>query len=385
MRVLHFIKSFSTVSETFIYDRIVELEQQGVDNHVVTFNRRNEEVRPFPKVHVVERPGRWNPRRLWYRALVPFGIGHALKTEWPQIRERLEKKVRRIEPDSIHAHFGPAAVFVAPVARRYGVPLIVSLYGYDISALPKNPFWMECYQNQLWDRANVVTVLSEEMRASAEEIGCPPEQLEVVHLSRDLGNFPFRPPDGPVRSILFVGRLVPKKAPLDAVRVVEEANRTEPGLSLEIVGDGPCRKKVEEYVEEHSLQDTVAIHGHLPNEAVSEKMQAADAFLLPSKTAPGGDREGTPTVLIEAQATGLPCITTQHAGIPEMIPQENHTFLAPEGNIEDLKKAIVCLAEQGVNELSCIAARGREKVERDFNLQVGAEKLRKIYHNTTAQ
>ena len=63
MRVLHFATSFSPLSQTFIYDSVTELEQQGVDNHVVTLKRHNEEQRPFHKVSVVPAPGRWNPAR----------------------------------------------------------------------------------------------------------------------------------------------------------------------------------------------------------------------------------------------------------------------------------------------------------------------------------
>ena len=75
MRVLHFASSFSPLSQTFIYDYVMELEQQGVDNHVVTLTRQNEEQRPFPKVSVVPAPGRWGPVRLWYRGLAALGIG----------------------------------------------------------------------------------------------------------------------------------------------------------------------------------------------------------------------------------------------------------------------------------------------------------------------
>jgi glycosyltransferase involved in cell wall biosynthesis len=108
-------------------------------------------------------------------------------------------------------------------------------------------------------------------------------------------------------------------------------------------------------------------------------MEKADAFVLPSKTASTGDREGTPTVLVEAQASGLPCIATEHAGIPEMIPEANQDLLLPEGDPDALADRLRKLMALSVEELGKIAERGRGKVEADFCLSSEVEKLKNIY------
>lgn len=379
MRVLHFADSFSPISETFVYDYVTELERQGADNHVVTFRRKNPEVRPFPKVHVVDRPGRWHPQRLWHRALVPFGIGAARTSDWPQTRDRVERVVRRVQPDVVHAHFGPAAVLMAPVAECLDVPLVTTFYGYDISSLPTEDFWAEAY-DEFWPQVDAVTVLSNEMKSRAEKLGCPAEKLTVVHLSRDLENFPFHPPSRSVESVLFVGRLVPKKAPLDAVRAVEQANARGADLTLDLLGDGPLRDEVERYVKECDLGDAVTVHGRVPNDEVSSRMRKADAFILPSRTAPNGNREGTPTVLVEAQAVGLPCVSTRHAGIPEMIPEAHYDLLVSEGDVAALTEALWTLAGRPIDDLEQMAERGRRKVEQDFSLCEEVKRLHEIYH-----
>lgn len=114
---------------------------------------------------------------------------------------------------------------------------------------------------------------------------------------------------------------------------------------------GPLRERVKQYVHENDLSNHVTVHGRLPNEEVSKYMQATDAFLLPSKTAPDGDREGTPTVLVEAQAVGLPCVTTRHAGIPEMIPEKNQNLVVPEGEVNALAGRLCWLAGASVKTL----------------------------------
>lgn len=378
MRVLHFAESFSLLSETFIYDYVTELERQGVDNHVVTLNRQNEEARPFSKVYEVDAPDRWHPLRLWHRLRLRNERKPSRVSFWPQLRNRIADVVSTVRPDVIHAHFGPAGVLAAPVSDRMGVPLVVTFYGYDVSSLPKKTFWKEKYDD-LWPRVDGVTVLSEEMKERVVRFGCPSDRIEVVHLSRDLEEFSFRSPTRPVERVLFVGRLVSKKAPLDAIQAVQQANEQGAGLTLDMVGDGPLRKKAHRYVKEHNLSETITIHGRLPNAEVAEYMGTADVFLLPSKTAPDGDREGTPTVLVEAQATGLPCVATRHAGIPEMIPETNHKLLAPEGDIALLADSLHALGGSSARDLREIAERGRQKVERDYSLSGEVHHLQRMY------
>jgi colanic acid/amylovoran biosynthesis glycosyltransferase len=378
MRVLHFAETFSPLSETFIYDYVTELERQGVDNHVVTFQRENPEERPFSKVHVVDRPNRWHPRRLWNRTLVSFGVGKARTSDWPQTRDRLSAVVQRVQPDIIHAHFGPAAVLIAHIATRLNIPLVTTFYGYDISSLPAEDFWRKQYSD-LWFVTDAVTVLSEEMKGKAVELGCPRDKLNIVHLSRDLSQFEYRSPSPPMRNVLFVGRLVAKKAPLDAVQAVERANEKGANLHLDMIGDGELHTDIEQYIRDNDLSESITIHGRLPNCDVQKWMRSADVFLLPSKTAPNGDCEGTPTVLVEAQAVGLPCVSTHHAGIPEMIPEGNRRLLTDEGDIEGQASRLCKLQTLNASVLDKIAMRGRSMIEAKFSLTGEVKTLTELY------
>ncbi len=296
------------------------------------------------------------------------------------MKERFLDSIREVDPDVIHAHFGPEAVEVASYADQLGIPLVVTFYGYDISQLPKEKNWREKYR-ELWTHVDAATVLSEEMKEEVEDLGCSPNKLNIVHLSRNLDDFPYERPDRRVQNILFVGRLVEKKAPLDAIQAVERANSQGAELSLVMAGGGHLRGKIEAYVEENGLSERVTLLGEVENEVVARRMREVDAFMLPSKTAPSGDQEGTPTVLIEAQASGLPCVSTWHAGIPEMIPEENHDLLAKEGDVEALADILRDLSSRTVDELAEVADRGRRKVEDEFNLSKEVQKLRAIYRS----
>jgi len=384
MCVLHYRQTFSKLSETFLYGFLTGLERQGVDCHVLTHERRNVGSRPFTNVTQVDQPEKWDPRRLGYGLLARAGIGGSIQDSYHrERRRRLATVGREVGPDVLHAHFGREGVHIAPVARRLECPLVVTFYGFDISSLPEKDGWAEAY-SKMWPQTDAVTVLSEEMKEAALDLGCPEEKTSIVHLSRDLEQFPFCLPDRKVRRLLFVGRLTPKKAPLDAVQALERANQEGADLQLHIVGDGGLREKVEQYVEQQGLHEDVVIHGREPNEKVMKHMQAADAFVLPSKTAPDGDREGTPTVLVEAQATGLPCISTRHAGIPEMIPEANQDLLVQEGDVKALADRFLTVSTCSTDRLMEIAKRGRQKIQDEFSLSAQCEKLRSIYQSVAS-
>jgi colanic acid/amylovoran biosynthesis glycosyltransferase len=378
MRILHFCTNFSPLTETFIYDYVTELERLGTDNHVVCLRRENEDSRPFDKVAVVEAAGRWNPVKLGFRALASVGIGSTTESSWSIERPRLASVVRRVEPDVIHAHYGPEAVMIAPVARRMGVPLVATFYGYDISRLALEAEWQRRYR-RFWPGVSAVTVLSKDMRRRAIHLGCLSHLIHVVHLSRDLDLLPFRQPTRRVERFISVGRLTEKKGHLDAIDAVGRAIARGIDASLDIVGSGLMRPAIEHRIRDHQLDARIRLHGSIGNSDVLQLMREADALLLCSKTAADGDQEGTPTVIVEAQALGLPCVATAHAGIPEMIPEGHHRFLAPEGDVASLADRIVSLCACSVEELERIAVEGRAMVEREFNLTTECGKLIELY------
>ncbi len=379
MRVLHFTEIFSPLTETFIYDYVTELERQGTDNHVLTLRRENREERPFPKVTAVKRAGRWHPLRLGMRVLAAAGAGSALESSWPVVRPRLARAVRDVAPDVIHAHFGPAATLIAPVAGRLGIPLVATFYGYDISRLALDDAWVRRYA-RLWSTVGGVTVLSETMRRQAIRLGCPADRLRVVHLARDLRHVAYRPPPRTVRHFLSVGRLVGKKGHADAIRAirqVHDAGSTD--VRLDIVGAGPLHAELHALITASGLEDSVVLKGAMSSNDVLRAMQDADALLLCSKTDASGNEEGTPTVLVEAQSLGLPCVATDHAGVAEMLPAPARRFMAPAGDVTAIADAIQRLASCPVEELGRIARAGRDRMEEQFDISTECAKLRSLY------
>ena len=378
MRTVHFSHSFSKLSETFIYDYVTGLQNHGVDTHVITLNRVNANDRPFKNVQQINL-NLLNPERLIRRG-ADFIRNKSMETSsWPVYRKKLRRILSDLDPDIIHAHFGPMGVLISPVASSLRIPVIITFYGYDISEYALDSYWQEQYK-ELATHTDAVTVLSEQMKSEAVELGFSDEQTKVIHLGTDLSRFPRKSISHPVRKFVSVGRLSEKKGHIDGIKAIQKAKK-ETGLSLEltIIGEGNHRENLQEYISEHDLDDSVSLAGSLPNSDVIDMLYESDAFILCSKTAAKGDKEGTPTVLIEAQAAGLPCISTYHSGIPEIIPEKNHDLLAPEGDVNSISECIKTLVTASEAYVSDHIRLGRERVEREFNIKEETLKFKRLY------
>ena len=165
--------------------------------------------------------------------------------------------------------------------------------------------------------------------------------------------------------VLTVARLVEKKGVEDALAAIALVRKTHPDVHYDVVGDGPLRARIEAHIDALDLRETVTLHGAQSSAYVRHMMDDAHVFLLPSVTARSGDEEGLPVVLLEAQAAGLPIVSTLHAGIPEEVVHGETGFLVPEHTPEQLAHWLVYLA----NNPQAAAQMGQtahDHVERNF-------------------
>jgi glycosyltransferase involved in cell wall biosynthesis len=199
-------------------------------------------------------------------------------------------------------------------------------------------------------------------------------------VGKKLEDYPYRSPerDDPIKRWLTIGRMTAKKGHPDSIAAFHRVAARHPESTLRIIGDGPLYGQVKEYIQQNRLEERVHLLGEMPHDQVKHELTVADAFILCSKTAPNGDREGVPTVLMEAQAIGLPCVSTWHSGIPEVIPEKNQWLLAEEGNVTEIANRMERLMKISGDQLRRVVRRGRLKIETDFNLTKEAEKARDL-------
>jgi glycosyltransferase involved in cell wall biosynthesis len=371
MRIAHICTKFNRTSETFIYDLIVGLERAGTENHVLTAARVNVAERPFPRVHVLPIP-------LWQQAA--FAIRkHWLNVYHFPLPPRAARNVLRdTRPDLVLAHFGGAGAAIAPVAVELGIPLVVVFHAFDLFMRQFQP----ATYTALWASGAQAVVVSEHGKQRLLELGCPAERARVIHCGVDVSRFAVaadRQPGDTGFRLVTIGRLVEKKGFDDLIRAVGAIRgRLAQPVRLDIWGDGPLKRRLESLAQRLGLRDAVTFKGVAASQAVPQLLRQYDAFILPSKTARNGDTEGIPITLLEAQAAGLPVVTTRHAGIPEAIPPSNHGLLAREGDVQDLAEKMLSFAgrREGWREMG---ARGREWVAREFSLDDEIAAYRRLF------
>jgi phosphatidylinositol alpha-1,6-mannosyltransferase len=170
--------------------------------------------------------------------------------------------------------------------------------------------------------------------------------------------------------VLFVGRLVRRKGADDLIDAFRLISERFPDWRLEIVGDGPERKSLEQLVADLGLGDKVEFFGSLRGRALHDRYGLCDVVAMPSKRL-RDDVEGFGTVFLEAGIFGKPSVGTLSGGIPESIVNGETGILVREGDAKQLGRALESLLSDP--ELrSRMGRKARERVLRDFTWQRSA-------------
>jgi colanic acid/amylovoran biosynthesis glycosyltransferase len=138
---------------------------------------------------------------------------------------------------------------------------------------------------------------------------------------------------------------VEKKGIQYSVKAIARVVKKFPYIEYGIVGDGPLRGEIEDLINELELKRHVRMYGWMKQEEVIELLKQSHIFLAPSVTSKEGDQEGIPVALMEAMAQGLPVLSTDHSGIPELVQDGTSGFLVPERDVEALANKLEYLVE----------------------------------------
>ena len=182
--------------------------------------------------------------------------------------------------------------------------------------------------------------------------------------------------------ILAVGRLVEKKGfkyLIDACAILKSMN-----LEFEclIVGEGPEQENLENQIKQLNLLEHVHLLGPQTQNTLQQTMAESAFMVLPCIITDSGDRDGLPTVLLEAMAKALPVISTQVAGVPEIIDDQQTGFLTPSEDPDALAKAMATLLGD-VHRIRRMGDQARLKAESHFDLYKNVTRLKQYFIAST--
>lgn len=299
--------------------------------------------------------------------------------------------LHRIGCRLVHAHFGTDAVEIWPAVRILRLPMLVTLHGYDINIARR--WWqtgraprLRHYPRRLLTmalhpRVHFIAV-SQAIREKAIAFGIPANKLTVNYTGVDTAR--FRPGSTPIskrpRRILFVGRLVEKKGAAYLIRAFSALRARYPDAELTIAGDGPLRADLECLALQ--LGVPVTFLGTVPHDEVKQLLDRSRVLCLPSVVAASGDAEGFGMVLLEAQACGVPVVSSALGGSTEGLLHGRSGFRFAEGDTPALEKHLALLL--GNDEvLERMSREALAFVRQAFDLRTCTENLEAVYDELT--
>jgi len=358
--VLYVLKRFPRLSETFILREILGLEAAGVQVMVDAL------LPPEPGPTHAELAGlgtriRYLPRHPRLREPSVLAVHARLAARHPirwaglAVHSRrngtwrrfvqaglVASRIRSDGAGHVHAHFATAACEVATMAARLaGVTCSVTAHAKDIYHRDNVPL----LARRLAGAHTVVTVsahnvahLSGALSAQSKGRYSP----EVRHIANGV---PLGSVGGPADSLklLCVARLVPKKGVDLLLEAAALLVGRHPGLEVDIIGDGPLREELTNQIDRLGLAGRVRLLGVATSSEVLAAMTAARAVVLPCRVDLDGDRDGMPTVLVEALAHGIPVVSTDIVGISELVKDGETGLLVRPEDPAALAAALDCL------------------------------------------
>ena len=361
--ITYVVSQYPAISHTFILGEVNGLLAEGMHVQVASINQPD---RPYEKLTEVEQQAYQTTTfvksslikkfPLYFvkaLALSPVGffksLWSALQTGFihpklfaNQIAYWLESMVvadmlRKANSQHLHAHFSTQGCTVAMLAATMtGTNFSFTVHGPD-EFYNVNEYRL----TEKFSQAKFIVCISDFARSQVmkfTEFDDWPK-LHINNLGVD-SNL-FRPEiKNNVRPILLcVGRLVNAKGQgvlVDAAKILTARNID---FEIHFVGDGPDRKALENFVALNNLGDQVKFIGKVNHDQVQVLQREADIFVLPSFA------EGIPIVLMEAMASGTPCVTTHITGIPELFTHNKDGLLVRPGNATMLADALQSLIE----------------------------------------
>jgi glycosyltransferase involved in cell wall biosynthesis len=315
-----------------------------------------------------------------------------LLVELDMAPRRAVRLIQREHATLIHVHFATDAVVFWPAIQQTGLPLVVTLHGSDINIHPES--WKKGtfrpsfsrFPERLLRMARQPQVffvaVSEAIKRRAVEYGIQPERITVRYIGIDLSRFKFCgvPVSRRLKRILFVGRLVPKKGAEVLIRAFARVREAVPDAQLIIVGTGPLAPHLANLAAK--LGTPVEFRGSLPHKDVKKEMDRARVLCLPSISAPNGDAEGLGMVILEAQACGVPVVTSARGGASEAIIDGATGFAFNEGNVNALAQHLTRLLLD--DELAeAMSREGMRHVAEKFEIRACTADLETLYDTIT--
>ena len=371
---LYVLKRYPRLSETFIVREILGLEAAG-QTLLIDSLLPCEKGPQHPDVSRIQAAVRYVPRhpKILHRAVFAAHLRVICRTpkrwaatawhsrhDWRRFLQAgmVADRARRERVGSLHAHFATSAAEVARDASILSsIPFVVTAHAKDIF-----------HHDYAAGLAGRVRGASAVVTVSQHNVTHLIEQLPGTNIRYIANGVPVEAvaSDNPTGTILCVARLVPKKGIDTLIRAMAAIRFQVPTAQVEIAGGGPELESLRALAQDLGLAEAIAFLGPLTAPQVDAAYARASLVVAPCRVDASGDRDGLPTVLLEAMARGIAVVSTDVVGIPELVRHEQSGLIVPPDDPGELAAAIVRLLTNTALRVR-LAAAGRDIVAHEYD------------------
>jgi colanic acid/amylovoran biosynthesis glycosyltransferase len=355
-----------------IYRQITAL--RNVQTFVMTKKVQNAERFPFSDIEVIPPPHMNLLRHGWLK----------FKGEPPIIYrgeyQVLATLLARRRADLMHIYFGHTGVHLLPFIEQSKKPCVVSFHGADV-ALKADIADYPKKLRQLFEAVPLILARSQSLADRLVDLGCCADRIRINRTGIPVKDFPLIQRDMPRRGrwrILQACRLIPKKGVATSLRAFAFFLKENPKAELRIAGKGPLQPQLIALAAKLGISNKVHFCGFVSQAELMELYATSHLFLHPSETPPDENQEGIPNSILEAMATGLPVLATNHGGIPEAITDGRTGMLVEERDAGALAAAMLRFS-RSVQLCREIGFRANVAVAKNFEQAAQVDQLESHY------
>lgn len=349
------------LSETFIRVHVERLRDNNVVlyNHYPEYQYEGRTLRYFYSAHpVASKLKRTLPQFLYDRAVTKNEMSDQ------RVLDYMTGFVRDHNVDVFLAEYGFNGADITPIAKALGLPLIVHFHGHDAHHGIRLEPYLERYRS-MFDYADRLLSVSDSMTRALVALGAKEEK--IVYNPYGAREYFFDVQPDYRKTLLAVGRFADIKAPYLTLMAFKQVAAIDTDAHLVMIGDGPLFEACKSLVKTWQLESQVTFTGALTHDEVLPYFGQACAFVQHSVTTSYGDSEGMPNSILEAQAAGLPVVSTRHAGILQSVIEGETGLLVDERDVDGMTDCMRRVLADG--ELcKKMGDRARQHVRENYNI-----------------
>jgi len=281
------------------------------------------------------------------------------------------------KPNLLHLRmFSEVALFNLFLSKMAKIPYTITLHATDFMMRSRR---RTRYLRKICENAAAIRTISNYNRGYLAGIGVDTEKIHVIRAGVDVEKFKRKLGYEANNTILYVGRFIRCKGLeylLEAVNILKKDFRED--FKVKLIGDGPLEAELKDRAHALKIDKIVKFEGVLEETSLISNYETASVFVHPSVELPDGRKDGIPVSIMEAMAMELPVVSTYCSGIPEIVDDNWNGILVSQRNPAKLAEALRFLLENPTVAKE-FGRRGREKVVREYNIDLNAKKLYQIW------